>query len=370
MRAPGAGRPERIHPALVLAIGYGVFCAVGLLPFVSGHPAAWAPSAALQAIRILSAVAIFIVASYLFRWVPPLAIIGVVLVGGFLAAGLALLAFMRIGPLELLAGLLAHSGGTDQLLAEEVDRASGGFATANYLGFFAAQYTLLGIGVWPLVARRYQPLLAVVIATLVAALVVSYSRSAYVGTAAGIVVLVALRSPRQALLLVAIAAVAGVALYPLFLEARVNGAALDPTVIFQRAQSENWRSLAAAAGISMFLAQPVFGVGFGVFQHLSPAYIGGSPATASHDAYVQIIAEQGLVGVIMVAGIVIALATALWRSRGPFRGTALAMSAAYLIQSFFINSTQSIQITGATWIVMAAALFASGRASTAGSRGT
>ena len=168
------------------------------------------------------------------------------------------------------AGLLAHSGGTDQLLAEEVDRASGGFATANYLGFFAAQYTLLGIGVWPLVARRYQPLLAVVIATTVAALVVSYSRSAYVGTAAGIVVLVALRSPRQALLLVAIAAVAGVALYPLFLEARVNGAALDPTVIFQRAQSENWRSLAAAAGISMFLAQPVFGVGFGVFQHLSP----------------------------------------------------------------------------------------------------
>ena len=73
----------------------------------------------------------------------------------------------------------------------------------------------------------------------------------------------------------------------------------------------------------------------------------------------------------MVAGIVIALATALWRSRGPFRGTALAMLAAYLIQSFFINSTQiGTELTGATWIVMAAALFASGRASTAGSRGT
>ena len=112
------------------------------------------------------------------------------------------------------------------------------------------------------------------------------------------------------------------------------------------------------AGVAMFLASPVFGVGFGVFQFLSPAYVGASQATASHNAYIQILAEQGLVGMLVVASFMVMLVVALIRSVSPLRGAALAMLSCYLIQSWFINSTTSIQVSGLTWLTMAAALCA------------
>ena len=362
MRLPGSGNPRRIHPALVLAIGYGVFSALSILPMVSGYPPEWTPSAALKAIRILSAIGLFMVASYLFRWIPPMRIIAIALIGGLLAAVLALMAFWQLGPLGSVSGLLASTASPDLLVTREAARATGGFSTANYLGLFASQYTLLALAIWPLANARYRPLLAIAIATLVTALVVSFSRNAYIGTAAGVIVLTAMRSPRRAVVLMVVAAAAAAALYPMFLEARLNGAdAFDPAAIYQRVQSEHWRQLAFDAGISMFLTQPVFGVGFGMFQNLSPAFIGASPATASHNAYIQIIAEQGIVGALMISGVVIALVTTLLRSSNPLRNAALAMLSAFLVQSFFINSTQSIQATGIVWLTMAAALIAADR---------
>ena len=372
IRRPGGGPPGRIHPGLVLAAGYAMYCALGVLPMVSGHPPDWAPSAGLQAIRILSAVGIFMVASYLFRWIPPMMIIAVALIGGFLAAVLALLAFWHLGPLGLLAGLLAPSDPASPLLpALQADRASGGFSNANYLGFFAAQYGLLALGVWPLASARYRPMLAIALAAIVTTLVVSFSRSSYIGMAAGVIILTWARSPRTAIVLVIIVIAAVAVLYPAFLEARLNGGdAFDPWTIFQRAQSENGRRLAAAAGVSMFLIEPIFGVGFGVFQHISPAYIGGSRATASHNVYAQVLGEQGLIGIVMVIGILVALVTALMRSQNPLRATALAMLCAYIIQSVFINSTQSIQISGLIWLTMAAALSAADRLPSAGTEET
>jgi len=98
-----------------------------------------------------------------------------------------------------------------------------------------------------------------------------------------------------------------------------------------------------------------------VFHFVSPAFVGASPATYSHNQYVNILAEQGVVGIAMVAGIVVMLLLRLWRSTHPLRGAAIAMICAYLIQSTFINSTTSFQISGLTWLTMAAALSAADR---------
>ena len=350
LRLPGDPRPLPVHPAVVLAIGYAAYTVLGAAPVISGHPIAWAPSAALEALQIVSGLGIFLVAGYLFRTIPWKPIVAIALLGAFLAAALALVSFWNVGPIGSLAGLLTPAGG---------DRASGGFSNANYLGFLTTQGSLLAIGCWTVASPRYRPLLALVIASLIAATVVSFSRSAYIGTIVGILVLTFLRSRRAAVLLAILAVVGAVVLYPTFLEARLAGSdVLNPTSIFERAQSENWRSLAAVAGVTMFLAEPFFGVGYGVFQHVSPAFIGASPATYSHDAYIQILAEQGLVGVIMVAGILVSLAYALIRSAHPLRNAALAMGSAYLVQSFFINSTTSIQISGLLCLTLAAALSA------------
>ena len=269
------------------------------MPAVSGHPAARVPTAALEALRIVTGLGIFLVAGYLFRTVPSIPIMAIAVFGATLAAMLALIAFWNIGPVGSLAVLLLPLRG---------DRAAGGFSNANYLGFFAAQGALLAIDCRPATRGRYRPLLAVAVASLLAAMIVSFSRSAYIGTIAGLLVRTFLRSPRAALIATIVAVVAAVVLYPTFLEARLAGTDfLDPATIAERAQSENWRSLAAAAGITMFLTQPIFGLGYGVFQQVSPAFVGASPATYSHNAYIQILAEQGLVGAVMVAGILVSL---------------------------------------------------------------
>jgi O-antigen ligase len=348
VRLPGDKRPLHIHPGIVLAAGYLIYSTLSIVPAISGHPPEWASSAALEVLRLWSGLAICIVASFLFRWMSPIPIVAVAILGSFLAAILALIAFWNIGPAGAIGGLLSPL---------RPDRAGGGFSNANYLGFCMAQATLLTLGCWFVVKKRYRPLLAIALVALVAALIVTFSRSSYIAVIVGVVVLAFLRSPRAGVLLMIVAVTAAVVLYPAFLDARLGGGdVFDPSVIAARAQSENWRRLAAAASVSMFLAQPLFGVGYGVFQHLSPAYIGASPATYSHNAYAQILAEQGLVGVLMVAAIVAVLTVALVRSAHPLRGAALAMGSAYLIQSFFINSTTSIQISGLLCLTLAAAL--------------
>ena len=60
----------------------------------------------------------------------------------------------------------------------------------------------------------------------------------------------------------------------------------------------------------------------------------------------------------------------LARSSNPLRGAALAMAGVYVIESFFINSVTSLQITGLTALVLAAALAAGERERDAIAKGT
>ena len=268
-----------------------------------------------------------------------------------MAAFLATTTYAGLNPLGSLAtGLITEIGG---------ERANGGFSNANYLGFFAAQASLLAIGSWSLAKPFLRPFLVALAVLLVVTVTLTFSRGAYIGTAAGIIVLITIRSRKAGIVLMLATIAIAAVVYPAFLEARLGAEVLDPNATAARLQSEHWRGLASAAGLAMFAAQPVFGIGFGVFHFVSPAFIGASPATYSHDQYVNVLAEQGLLGALMIAGMVACLAYGLLRSTHPLRGATFAMLIAYLIQSAFINSTTSFQISGLTWLAMAAALGAS-----------
>jgi O-antigen ligase len=108
----------------------------------------------------------------------------------------------------------------------------------------------------------------------------------------------------------------------------------------------------------MFAAFPLFGVGYGVFQYVSPSYFDGGSAdsTFSHNQYLNILAEQGVVGVAIVGALVVVVAVLLVRSRSPFRGPALAMGATFLVTSMFLHSATVFQSSSLIWLVMAAAL--------------
>jgi O-antigen ligase len=174
---------------------------------------------------------------------------------------------------------------------------------------------------------------------------------------AGLLVLVGLRSRRAAVALAIVGGLAAFALYPIFLEARIGGA-LTPGDAYDLLRSEQSRATVAAAAFAMFASSPLFGVGFGVFHFLSPAYTGVSAivATYSHNQVLNTLAEQGLVGIVLFAAVVLLATVALAKSRSPFRRGALAMGVTYLVLSLSVNSTTSFQSSSLIWLVMAAAL--------------
>jgi putative inorganic carbon (HCO3(-)) transporter len=77
--------------------------------------------------------------------------------------------------------------------------------------------------------------------------------------------------------------------------------------------SDDNRRYLVAAGMKMALDHPLLGVGFGGYQHaLLTTYRGFLPArytdSVSHTSFVTVIAEQGIVGALLVAAFVIQLA--------------------------------------------------------------
>ena len=294
-------------------------------------------------------VALFLSALYLFQMMSSRVILGLALVGATIAALLAVGDFSHFLPFEgLTHGLLSQ---------EEGSRASGGFSDANYLGLFMAPAAILALSALTWSRGVLRRLLVPVVILLFVCIATTFSRGTYLGTLVGVLILIAMRSKPAALVFAIGAGFLALTLYPAFLEARLGGV-LSADDAFDLLRSESSRTAVAAAAFAMLASSPVFGVGFGVFQYVSPSYTGDSAvvATFSHNQFLNVLAEQGVVGILFVSGMVVLLAIALRTSRSPVRGTALAMGGAYLVLSLFINSTTSFQGSCLLWLVMAAAL--------------
>jgi O-antigen ligase len=335
---------------MLFLAGYLVVSAVSLLPALTGYPAGQVSSATLEFIHLASGVGVFLLGVYLFRTVPVRPILRLLTVTAVLAALIAIAEFTGVGTLPSLLGGLGGTAGEG--------RAHSFFSNSNYFAFFSAQALVMLVELVA-IERRARRATAAAAAVLVAiGLVLTLSRGGYLGGAVGLFVLLALRRPRAALALAGAAVLAVLVLYPVFLAFRleISAGAADLGAYLDQQRSEHWRELAFGAGIQMFLGAPVFGIGFGMFQFLSPAYIGFSPATYSHNQWLDLLAEQGLVGMGFMLATLTGLVVALRRSTHALRLGALAMLAAYAVESLFINSLTSVQISGPLFLVLAAAL--------------
>jgi O-antigen ligase len=99
----------------------------------------------------------------------------------------------------------------------------------------------------------------------------------------------------------------------------------------------------------------VFGVGFGQYGAESAWFVRSSPATSSHDEYLSILAEQGLLGVAIfgtLAGLVIVRIGGGGRWS---RGVGLAPLAAFAAGWLIIEPLASLQTSGLIWLVVGAA---------------
>ena len=81
---------------------------------------------------------------------------------------------------------------------------------------------------------------------------------------------------------------------------------------------------AAVDGPVDLVLDPLFGVGFGQYEYVSPRFVGNSFATSAHNQYLKILAEQGILGTLLYVAAAAALLIAMRRSGSPWRQTAIA----------------------------------------------
>lgn len=277
-----------------------------------------------------------------------------------IAAGLVSAALAGILAIVSAAGLDVGSP-LSHLMAESIGglRASGPFGNSNYFGFFAATAITAAAGlVVGGKSRRARSLALAACALLGVALALSYSRGALIAFAVGAVSLAFLRNRFLGFVVLGAALVAIVVGYPAFLQLRldVTFGSIGDDAYLAAELSDLERARAGLAGIQLFLSSPMFGVGFGQFHFLTASIVGDQAVTFSHNWYVNVLAEQGIVGGFIWALLVVAIVRSL-RSRPVFpRSVGAAVLVVYLVGSLFAEPPTSFQSSGFALLLVTAAL--------------
>jgi O-antigen ligase len=186
------------------------------------------------------------------------------------------------------------------------------------VGLLAARRAWRGIS-WP--DSSVSTALALVMAPLGAlALLISRTRSAWIGVVAGLAVLAALRKPRLLLFL------PGVLALVLILSPR---AVLDRMTINDASSRDRYYMW--QAGLDMIMNKPIFGQGTGMILSVYPQYRWqGAPnpnAPHLHNNFIQIAAERGLPCLAFLIWILYLLGREAFRVRGVSRYGPLVLGA-------------------------------------------
>ena len=199
--------------------------------------------------------------------------------------------------------------------------------------------------------RRFAPVKWIAYAACLVATYVTYTRGAWlaVGTALLCLMIQALRAQpdKRKALLILLAVVAAAA---------VVGAMPNHRASQRLGDSDNiyFRLYVWEAGLRMAAARPVFGYGFAQFSQQAPSYLEDASSlptatreegTVAHNVFMNLLAEEGLVGLTLYLGFVIILirsarrsAVQLWGARGAVWVTAFV--AAYYVNMQFIAGSE------------------------------
>jgi O-antigen ligase len=217
------------------------------------------------------------------------------------AARLVVVAYLAGAALSAAAACLAlivPFPGSDALVTGP--RAQGLFKDPNVFGPFLvpAALILMEETVAPRLLRLRLPTKLVLLSVLTVGVVFSFSRAAWLNLAVGVLALLtilALRrgGARRAMTLLAVALVAGAALVAVLEATSMTG------FLSQRAALQDYDSQrfgAQASGVEIAERHPL-GLGPGQFERVS--------AVSAHSTYVRTLAEEGVLGVLLVLGLLV-----------------------------------------------------------------
>ncbi|MFL6053641.1 MAG: O-antigen ligase family protein [Actinoallomurus sp.] len=219
----------------------------------------------------------------------------------------------------------------------------------NYLGFLLALPTVTAVG---LVRYARNPRWLVPAAVCVVALFETHSRSAFLAAAAGVVlVLIQGRSWLFQLLLIstvaaaATAAAAGGMLQPM--GRRIENLGAGGRTITDLSLSNGLRKRAAKFAVRVIIEHPLRGIGLSTFPDYAKRSPGFGVYVATHDEYLRLAAEAGIVTLIVFLVL-------LWLGVGRRQAGDLALLRAVVLTYgailFFANPLANLVVSVPIWV--------------------
>jgi len=317
---------SRLRTALVCFV---VACGISVVG--SAHKTA----GAMQTLRIGAAVAMFVVLEQLARRD-----------GGARRILMAVYA-SAVFPLALTAvTFLAGHGRTESKGA--LDRATGPFAQSNEFGRYLMLLVVMAVALYPHLERRWRRPMLVILGLSSVFLLLTYTRTALVGTAVGLFV-VGLAQSKKVILGMLLAGVAGLVLVPgvagRFTDLAPGTTSTNPAA--DNANSLEWRLGYWTEILPLAKKNPITGIGLNGTQYET------DQAKQPHNDFLRAYVETGLVGlgayVAALAGMVGLGIRAVRRSaRGTFeRGAAagfLATAVAFVAVSAVANVISNVVV--------------------------
>jgi O-antigen ligase/capsular polysaccharide biosynthesis protein len=342
VRLVAARSMPRVSVGVVAVVAYTALAALSAVPLLTGLDGDRGIASAYRFLQLADCVVLVVVATIYFARYDPRPHLVLAVASAALVAGLALLQLVPGGSdLPFASGLIVPRAGAT------IARVTGPFENPNYLSLFLGLALVLGLGL-AAAERRLRPYLLPLIPVIAVGAAFTLSRGSLAATMCGILALVWLRSRVLASTAAVALVVAGLVVYPAIIGTRLERSATGGIAFGEvgLAASDAQRLDAVAAGLRIFGIDPVFGAGFGQYEFASTQFVGSSEATAAHNQYLKILAEQGVVGALAGAAAVLVIARALLRSRSPLRNTVLAMATAYVVGGAFLEPLTTVQASG------------------------
>ena len=274
----------------------------------------------------------------------------------FLVAGL--LGALMAAVLAIAVVALPGSAGNLVDYPDATSRPVGPFGDPNYFGLFEATAIAACASLAVVIRqRRIRVLLVGLALVLGIGMLIGLSRAALLALGAGLVALAFSRSRRAGLLAIATLALAAFVVYPLFLVMRLTadaGALPLAQASIGLGRSDASRFAAALVGPQMWATSPILGIGFGEYPLRTARFIGYS--IESHNWYMNVLAEQGLVGIALWIPMLATVGLRLLRLGRTPRSVGLAVFVTYLVGSTFLEPPLSVQTSAFAVVAVVAAL--------------
>jgi O-antigen ligase len=350
LRLPIDRRPLRLGVPILVLLAYVLYITVQQAPeMLAGYATKADHDVGFLYFQFLTAVGVLIAAGYLLEGRSPFPVLALGLAGALLTSIIALATYDAPPTGPPFAGLIARP--------ETAVRALGPFGNPNYMGTFAALAIALALGLMTIVrSRAWRAALFGLVIVVGVALVLSQSRGAIVAAFAGLAAASLARSRALAVAMVIGGVLIAFLLYPVFIAWRLEnlGVSRYATLV----ESDTVRLDGLLAGVQLFLSAPLLGIGFGHYIQLSADVPGVLIPINAHNWYLEVLAEQGLVGVLLWVALALAVIVRLRTRPRPARTVGFTVLATLAVACLFLEAPTSFQTFGLPCLVLAAALVA------------